>query len=185
MPALPRFPACAGERVCLRPLAERDIPEILLAYQDDREMHLSLGRPRPPSGAELGRRCELAEEDRLAGRTLWLTVTRAQDDTCVGQAEVHSIDWDSRRAELGVWLAPAVRGQGLGREALRRLATWLLVEAELLRVALVCRPENLALRAAARAAGFQEEGVLRGHALEQGRRVDKLVLSLVAADLAS
>lgn len=169
----------------LRPAAERDIPEILIAYQDDPLLHLSLGRPRPPSGAELGRRCELGEEDRRSGRGLTLTIAEPADDLCLGQVEVHSVDWDSRRAELSVWVAPGARGRGLARQALSLVAPWLLGDGELLRVALLTRPDNAALRAAARAAGFQEEGVLREYALEQGRRVDKLVLSLVAADLLS
>src|SRR6516164_7166506 len=41
-------------QVVLRDYAERDIPEILIAYQDDPRLHQRLGQNRPPSGAELG-----------------------------------------------------------------------------------------------------------------------------------
>ena len=59
MPAFPELTEpLHGERVALRYAAERDIPEILIAHQDDPELHVRLGLVRPPSGAELGRRIE-------------------------------------------------------------------------------------------------------------------------------
>ena len=54
----PRSPLTDRETV--RPAAERDIPEVLIAYQDDPELHLRMGEERAPSGAELGRLAERA-----------------------------------------------------------------------------------------------------------------------------
>lgn len=181
-------------RVSLRLAAERDIPEVLIAYQDDPQLHLQMGNPRPPSGAELGRRAERAEQDRLAGRAISLTILEAGDDTCVGQIDVHHVEWEHARAELGVWVAPAHRGHGLARRALRLAGPWLLVEAGLERVELLTHPGNQAMRKAAEAAGFHFEGVLRGYYRDDeglqrrlGRapapRVDMAVLSLVRRDL--
>jgi RimJ/RimL family protein N-acetyltransferase len=48
---------------------------------------------------------------------------------------------------------------------------------------LVTEPANEPLRAAARRAGFAEEGTLRGYLRERGQRVDVTMLSLVAADV--
>src|ERR1700761_5907078 len=104
--------------VSVRMNAERDIPEILIAYQDDPELHLWMGNPRPPSGAELGRRSERAEHDRLAGSAISLTLLEGEDDTCVGQIDVHHVEWEHARAELGVWVASGHRGRGLARRAL-------------------------------------------------------------------
>jgi len=39
------------------------------------------------------------------------------------------------------------------------------------------------MRAAAAAAGFVEEGLLRGYTREHGRRVDVTVMSLITADV--
>jgi RimJ/RimL family protein N-acetyltransferase len=176
--------------------AERDIPEILIAYQDDRELHLRMRTPRPPSGAELGRRAERAEHDRVTGRGLSLTILEAGDDTCVGQIEVHRVEWEHGRAELGVWVAPASRGRGLARRALALVGAWLLTEAGLARLELLAETDNQALLHAAQAAGFSNEGVLRGYYRALGRparrnrrhvaeRVDMAVLSLVRRDLAA
>lgn len=167
----------------LRLSAERDIPDVLIAYQDDRAMHARLGERRPPSGADLGRRAELAALDRAAGATVTLAMTEPPDDTCRGEVRVHSVDWINSRADLGVWVAPHSRNRGLARRALALASDWLLGDCGLTRVGLLTEPDNAAMIAAARAAGFCFEGVLRGHTLERGVRVDNAVLSRTRADL--
>jgi RimJ/RimL family protein N-acetyltransferase len=171
-------------RVTLRPAAERDIPEILIAHQDDPELYVLLGMERPPSGAELGRRMEEAPGRIAAGTGVTLTIVEPGSDVCLGEVNSHHIYWDHARAELGIWLAPAARGRGLGLGALRLAATWLFETCGLERLQVLTDPGNEAMLAVARAAGFVEEGVLRGYARERGARVDVVVLSLLAAELA-
>jgi RimJ/RimL family protein N-acetyltransferase len=169
--------------VTLRPAAEYDIPEVLIAYQDDRELHLRMGELRPPSGAELGRLAERAAADRAAGRGITLTIVGSGSDVCAGQVNVHQVDWDNARAELGIWVAPRERGRGLARAALRLVGTWLLRDLGFERVQLLTETDNRPLMRAAAAAGFRREGVLRGFTREQGARVDAVVMSLVLGDL--
>ncbi len=168
----------------LREYAERDIPEILIAYQDDPELHLRIGESLPPSGAELGRRAERAEGERVAGTHVRLTILTADSDICRGQLSVHGVDWDHGRAELGIWVAPQVRGRGMAAGSLRVASKWLLGPCRLERLQILTEPDNEAMIAAARAAGFVYEGVLRGYTREQGNRVDNAVLALVRSDLA-
>jgi RimJ/RimL family protein N-acetyltransferase len=184
MPSFPKLthPLSDGS-VAVRFAAERDIPEVLIAYQDDPELHLTLGRDRPPSGAELGRHAERAEADRVAGRFMTLTIVDPQDDTCRGQLTVDHLDWDHARADLGVWVAPQRRGQGLARAALALVARWLLEESALQRVQILTAPGNERMVRAARGAGFTFEGVLRGYTRHRGGRMDAAVLSLVRRDL--
>jgi RimJ/RimL family protein N-acetyltransferase len=169
--------------VSLRHGAERDIPEILIAYQDDPELHVRLGMERPPSGAGLGRREELAAGYMERGEAVTLTILEAGDDVCRGQIDVHAVDWENRRAELGIWVAPQLRGRGLARRSLALAAPWLLRDCGLERVAILTEHDNERLIRAARAAGFRDEGILRGHTLERERRIDNAALSLVRADL--
>ena len=105
-------------QVVLRDYAERDIPEILIAHQDDPRMHLLTGEDRPPSGAELGRAAEREPLERAAGERATLTILEPGSDACRGQIRVYPVDWDQSRAEVGIWLAPQIRGHGLGRSAL-------------------------------------------------------------------
>jgi RimJ/RimL family protein N-acetyltransferase len=173
----------SDEHVLLRLGAERDIPEILIAYQDDPQLHIRLGEGRPPSGAELGRRDERAAAARAAGAYVTLTVLEPGSDQCRGQIYAQRFDWDNARAELGMWLAPQVRGKGLAPRALRLAAAWLFEACGLERLQLLTHPDNEAMIRAARAAGAVHEGVLRAYEREGERRVDLAILSLLPDDL--
>ncbi len=171
------------EKVRVRLATEYDIPEVLIAYQDDPELHLRMGGTRPPSGAELGRLAERAADDRASGIGMTLTIVGSGSDVCVGQVNVHHVNWDNARAELGIWVAPRARDKGLARTALRLVATWLLRDLGFQRVQLLTEPDNDRLIRAATGAGFHREGVLHGYLRERGVRVDVVVLSLVRDDL--
>jgi RimJ/RimL family protein N-acetyltransferase len=186
MPAFPDLdqPLTDGV-VSLRLSAEWDIPDILIAHQDDPQLHVRLGMERPPSGAELGRAAEREPVEREAGTHLELTVVEPGGVDCRGRINVHNIRWEHRRAELGIWLAPALRGRGLAQRALILAAGWLFEQCGLERLAILTEPDNEPMLRAAEAAGFQREGVLRSYGIEQGRRIDLVSLSLLPRDLAS
>jgi RimJ/RimL family protein N-acetyltransferase len=184
MPRLPQHsPPLQEGPVRLRDAAERDIPEVLIAYEDDRQMHLRLFEERPPTGAALGRRAECEYADRAAGSRATLTVCADGSDLCVGQITVGRIDWEHARGELSMWIAVDWRGRGIGATALRLACTWLLERCGLERVQLLVEPDNVAMLRAAAHAGFVDEGILRRHLRQRGVRVDVAVLSLLRSDL--
>jgi RimJ/RimL family protein N-acetyltransferase len=184
MPAFPDLSEpLSGSAAALRLAAERDIPETLIAHQDDPDMHVRIGLERPPSGAELGRRIESGAAERASGEGVWLTIVAADGDECCGGLDVHDVDWDHFRAEIGVWVAPHRRGRGVASDALRLGGRWLLDACGLERVQLLTEPGNAPMRRAARNAGFNEEGTLRGYLRERGHRVDVVMISLIAEDL--
>ena len=184
MPSFPDLVSPLGsEHVELRFAAERDIPEILIAHQDDPQLHVRLGLERPPSGAELGRRSEHEADERAAGNAVRFTIVEPGSDVCRGQLDVHRVDWDHRRAEAGIWVAPQYRGRGLAAAALPLAGGWLFATCGLARLELLTEPDNAAMIAAARRAGLTYEGVLRAYVRERGRRLDVAVLSLLPADL--
>jgi RimJ/RimL family protein N-acetyltransferase len=181
IPPLPE-PLSDGS-VALRFTAARDIPEMLIAYQNDPTLHLRMSRERPPSGAELGRELEEAERDRATGTRASLTLVEPPADDCRGIVSVHTIDWEQSRAELGIWVEPGRRGRGLGRRALRLVAPWLFAACGLERLELLTDPDNEAMLHAATAAGFLREGLLRAYRHDRNGRRDMVVLSLVPRDL--
>jgi RimJ/RimL family protein N-acetyltransferase len=184
MSSFPRLAqALSDDGVALRDYEERDIPEILIAYQDDPRLHVLNREDRPPSGAELGSRAEREAGARGAGERVTLTVLEPGDDTCRGQIRVENVDWDHRRAELSIWLAPQVRGRGVGRKALRLAGEWLLDSCGLARLEMLAVPENQAAIHAAQGAGFVREGVLREYHRKRGKGIDMVILSLIPADL--
>jgi RimJ/RimL family protein N-acetyltransferase len=184
MPPLPLLDQpIQDDVVALRDATEHDIPEILIAHDDDPGLYIQLGHQRPPTGAQLGRWAENAPAERSAGTHATLAIVEPGSDLCLGQLNVHHVDWVHKRAEVGIWLARQVRGRSLGRHALRLASEWLLTTCDLERVEVLTDPSNEAMLSAARAAGFQFEGILRSYQLERGARVDCAVLSLVRADL--
>ena len=126
MPEIPQPPERLGDDLVeLRPIAEWDIPEILIAHQDDRSLHALLGQERPPTGAQLGSQVEHAEADRLAGQALSLTLVEPGRNDCRGRVDVFAIDWESGSAQLKVWVAPQFRGRGFAAHALALVERWL------------------------------------------------------------
>ena len=184
MPSIPQLDeALTDGRVALRDAAERDIPEILIAYQDDPQLHVSLGQRRPPSGAELGRHFEQEPAERAAGRRATLAVLEEGEDVCRGVVNVHYLDWENSRGDICMWLVPQVRGRGLAARALRLGASWLLRTCGIARVQVLTEPSNEAMVRAALSAGFVQEARLRGYLRRAYGRVDAVVLSLLAGDL--
>jgi RimJ/RimL family protein N-acetyltransferase len=179
MPAIPPLPQpLSDDSVGLRFTAERDIPEILIAYQDDPQLHIRLGRRRPPSGAELGQQLEAAAANRAQGVRASLAILELPSDECLGEITVQEIDWDHAQASLGIWVAPGARDRGLARRSLRLAGQWLFDACGLKRVALLTDLDNGPMLRAARAAGFLDEGVLGSDGRERGIREDMAVLSL-------
>ena len=123
MPALPE-PLTDGA-VQVREIAEWDIPEVLIAFQNDPELHRALGLRRPPTGADLGSQVEHAEATRLAGEHLDLSVTLPGSRDCVGRVLIGPVDWHAHAAPVRVWLAPHVRGLGYEAAALALVERWL------------------------------------------------------------
>ena len=125
MPVLPEPPQrIVDELVELRPIAEWDIPEVLIAHQDDHELHRRLGMPRPPTGAQLGTEIEQAEARRRAGEALKLTIVEPGANDCCGRVEV-SFDRVGGSPKVRVWVAPQLRGRGYEQRAADLACDWL------------------------------------------------------------
>jgi RimJ/RimL family protein N-acetyltransferase len=126
---MPSFPSPDGSItdgvVALRLSAERDIPEVLIAYQDDRDLASALGERRPPSGAALGSRAECAPEMMAAGQAIVFSIVEPDGDVCRGEVRVDQVDWGQGTAVLTVWVARELRGHGLGPRAAGLAGGWL------------------------------------------------------------
>ena len=184
MPSIPDLTDRLSDGVVsVRLAAERDIPEVLIAHQEDPDLARALGLERPPSGAQLGRAIEDAPALRSAGVAVTLSILEPGIDDCRGQIRAERFDWEHAHADLSLWVAADARGRGLGGRALALAAGWLLDVCGLVRVQCLTPPENERAVKTALAAGFTREGVLRANARGPGGvRADQTILSRVASD---
>jgi RimJ/RimL family protein N-acetyltransferase len=126
MPSIPEPPDRISDALIeLRPIAEWDIPEVLIAHQDDPQLHRRLGLPRPPTGAQLGSEVDDAQARREAGTGVKLTIIEPGNNDCRGRVEVDEIDWERGSAALRVWVAPDRRGRGYEQRAAELAGDWL------------------------------------------------------------
>jgi RimJ/RimL family protein N-acetyltransferase len=167
-------------RLVLRPWRPEDEDAVFQACQDT-EIQRWIGVIPVPYRREDARAfvTETAPGERAKGRGLSVAVESA--GRVVGSA---GIGFDSGRfgPEIGYWIAPEARGHGYAAETARALADWAFAH-EAPRVHLVVDLGNAASQAAARRAGFAQEGVVRS-CLEyrDGSRGDAVLFGRVAGD---
>jgi putative acetyltransferase len=102
------------------------------------------------------------------------------EGTVVGHAGLHSLAWTPRRrhvAGLGIAVAAAWQGKGVGDALMRRLLEWADNWAGYLRIELTVYVDNARAIGLYRKHGFVEEGVSRADALRDGVYVDSLLMA--------
>jgi len=157
-----------ADGVVLRRLRADDAPAYAAAFRDDPELGRLLGMEEDPEEPGLRERAERLPALAAEGRMAELAIGEA----FAGTVTLHSFDEHHRRCEIGFWLVPAARGQGLGSAAVALAVSWAFDALDLLRVEMTTTPDNEAVVALARRLGFEREGVLRKRNVERGQRVD-------------
>ena len=134
------------------------------AFRDDPELGRLIGTEADPDEARVRQRA-------IADRRFELAIVD-EDDAFAGMVLLHSLDERHRHCEVGFWLVPAARGNGVATRAVRLVVSWAFEELDLLRVEMTTTPDNAGVFALAERLGFTHEGVLRKRNVERGQRVD-------------
>lgn len=104
----------------------------------------------------------------------------------LGRVTFHQVAYGPNRRSLawriGVTVLPEHRGRGVGARAQRILADELFANTDAWRVEADTEVDNVAERRALLAAGFREEGVLRGARWRAGVRRDAVIFSRTRSD---
>jgi RimJ/RimL family protein N-acetyltransferase len=179
------FPEASIEtpRLLLRPHRAQDAPDVALACRDELTQRW-LPLPHPYTDEDAVAWCtEMAPRFRLSGEGIeWAAIRRA-DGRLIGSFGLKRTDWRGRASEIGYWVAPWARGEGLAVEAVTAIARWLLLEQGFERLGQRAAPGNLASQRVAEKAGFTREGVARNAGFTNAGRVDLVVHSLTRSDL--
>jgi len=163
-----------GRSVTLRLAGPEDVPA-LAAIRAAPEVYR-----RWQGGADLAQ--EVAEDVADTGTAVYAVES--------GGRVVGAIQWyeesdpDYRHAGIDLYLDPAVHGRGLGTDAVRTLARYLLTEQGHHRLVIDPAADNAAAIACYRKVGFRPVGVMRGYERgADGSWHDGLLMDLLAADL--
>lgn len=140
----------------LRPPAERDVPRLTAICQDPEVQRWT--RVPSPYREEDARTFVRRSADALAeGSGAHLVVVRDADEVLA--ATGLEIDRRDLSGQVGYWVAPEVRGQGIALRSTRRLLRWAFDELSLGYVELIAAADNPGSNAVARALGCTLEGV--------------------------
>jgi ribosomal-protein-alanine N-acetyltransferase len=126
---------------------------------------------------------------REAGRS-WLEASVAEHpptalaievagEAAGGIGVVPGRDVNSHSGEIGYWLGEPHWGQGIATAAVRGFVPWVAATFGLRRLFAEIFATNLASMRVLEKCGFEREGVLRQHALKDGRYVDQVVYGLL------
>ena len=179
-----RFPdppiALAGYH--LRPWAMNDVPDLVAAWRDP-DMHRWIPEEVNPFGdAEAVAFIGDGARHLADGRAIALAIAETPTDRAVGSVTLHV--WGPRHWNLGYWVAPGHRRQGLATQAVTEVSRWAFAaNLRLARLSLYTLPGNEPSQKIARHAGFQQEGLLRRWGEVGGEQLDWLMFSLIREDL--
>ena len=171
------------DRLLLRPYVADDAADVALACRDEL-MQRWLPLPNPYTDAHAVAWCtRFAPSFRTSGEGVEAAAVRRSDGRLVGSFGLKRTDWRARVSEIGYWVAPWGRGEGLATEATGAIARWLLIEQGFERLVLRAATGNVASQRVAEKAGFTREGVARNAGFTNAGRVDLVVFGLTRSDV--
>lgn len=169
--------------VALDPMTDEDLPRIV-AGAADAEIQRWLPLPSPYTDASARQFLADQAAAAAAGRGLNFAVRRAGSPQLCGSMGI-SLSTRCGEGEIGYWISPDARGEGLASRGIRVLARWAIDHFALQRVEMLVQPGNVASQRACSRAGAVEEGVRRRGLLMEGRDPsDAIVYSLTPDDVA-
>ncbi|MCP8967393.1 GNAT family N-acetyltransferase [Ectobacillus ponti] len=168
----------AGTSVKLAAPREDDL-EIMSRWQEDaeylRNVDTDIALPKS--------KMQLQEDARRSSGSAHFHLRTIEDDRFIGFAVIHSIEWNNQTGMLAIGIGEAEnRGKGYGSEALQLILRFAFHELNLHRVGLDVISYNKGAIRAYEKAGFRQEGCMREAVYRNGRRYDRLIMSILRPD---
>ena len=176
-----RLPTLEGTRVVLRPLDERDVPELFAIFSDAEVMRY-WDSPPMTSVAEASRLLTRIDAG-LRGRHLFQWgVTEPPERRLIGTCTLFRVDRSHRRAEIGIAMASHSWGKGLAADALTTLIAFAFDRLNLHRLEADVDPRNVRSLRLLERQDFRREGYLRERYHVSGEPQDSILLGLLRPD---
>ena len=169
-----------GDKVALGPL-RRDLIPLYHAWVSNLETTMYLSE----AGTVLTLDEEIAWFDSQGSRPndATFTIYITGDWQPIGTVNLHQIHLQHRKANMGIMIGePALRGQGLGTEAVELILDYGFTALGLHSIWLTTHEFNIAGQKAYRRAGFRESGRRRQCRWHQGRYWDEIHMDILASE---
>jgi RimJ/RimL family protein N-acetyltransferase len=161
-PVLPRLPdgGLSDGVVTLRVTLGADAPALIEADSDPVSVSWQLS-DAPVDAEAVTAAAEAAGLLWLVGPVGRLTIVDVETAAAAGSMQLR-LSGPPRVAEIGYTVHPAFRGRGYTSRGLRLLTAWAFDQAGLARLELGAKVANIASQQAARNAGYEPDGIMRG-----------------------
>jgi len=170
-----------GTKVRLRAVEPADY-ELIWRWLNNPEVAQYWGLPGHTVSLPEVRRDEESQASRGTSRKY---IIEALDSTPIGEIDYYDLEWKPRSAWVSILIGDtAFWGGGFGTDAMRTLLRYLFAELGLHRVTLTVHETNARAIRSYEKNGFVREGLLRDWAFFNGRYVNGVIMSVLAADFA-
>jgi [ribosomal protein S5]-alanine N-acetyltransferase len=167
--------------ISLRTPERGDIEPIFTACQDPAIVRFTRV-PFPYTRVHAQAFVRNAAHELRAGNGAHLVVADGRTNALLGVTGL-TLDRGRRSAEVGYWVAPQHRRQGVAHRAVRCIVGWALRDLGIARVQLMADVRNEPSQRVAELCGFRREGVLRSYEDRLGERIDYVMFSVLPGEL--
>jgi RimJ/RimL family protein N-acetyltransferase len=150
-------PTLSDGAVRVRPLAPRDVPDLVAACSDP-EIARWTRVPSPYVREDAERFLAVAASEAAAGAGVALAVCAAADDRLAGAIGLMEIDRGRGYGEIGYWTAAPARGRGYTTRAVALVRDWAAAALGLRVIEILPHADNAPSCRVAERAGFADTG---------------------------
>lgn len=181
---LPLPDSVASDRVVVRRYRAGDGAAFFAALSSHRdELMQWLAWPQQHQRMEDSESFALRKRSEFALRTSMPMGIWSTGGEFLGGSGFHEPDWEAPKAEIGYFLLPTARGQGLATEVVRLLVHYAFEQMQLNRVGSTCDANNRSSANVLRRAGLIEEGTMRAERRDHHQRLrDTSIFGLTLND---
>lgn len=168
-----------GNEIELRQFVESDAEDILSAVKENyNHLHPFLHWAVPEYSLEFAKNfIKQSQKDAAEDKSLGFGILDAGQ--VIGSIGFVNFNWQSRRTEIGYWIAKGYEGRGIITQSCRLLIAYAFDELKMNRVEIHCAAENQRSRAIPEKLGFTKEGVLRQSEWRHTRFYDMVIYGML------